>query len=271
MKKMGLFIIGLLLGAKLSFALSFPQVLERCTEDSLAPAEARLRNAWARKCFPQLRSVIDFHDAQTPNSYLLGRNDLTNSWRAPLDANAPCDGWKTIAFCVASCYPADQRLFFSNGIFPIKTAVDLLLPNIVTLSQDAALDALSYQTLPVREYTRSFQEGNELILNLVMKSGKRLAVTEGHPMLLATGVMTTARLLKTGEHLIRYDHQTDEIIAIVEEQFWGRVYNVAPRSGHPLENIVIAEGYLTGSGAYQYLEQFSSLIGRQLMRKTIEL
>lgn len=251
--------------------LDLQMVLERCTQDSLDSMIARYRNSWAKKCFPKLQEEIEFYSSRTPLRYLLVYSEEKNSWLGPQSSNAACDDWKPRAFCVSSCYPKGEKVWFSKGFIPIEEALENREQFIKTLSNDATLDNLRFTDLEVKSYARSWREDYEDIRIFYMSDGTSLAVTLGHPMLLATGVMVLAKNVHIGESFVNMFGESVEIVDIEDEKYFGRVYNVAPNSGNPIENIVVAEGLLVGSAAYQYEEEMSSLMDRQIMRSLIEL
>lgn len=249
----------------------FAQVLTRCGEDSLDTQQARVRNQWALKCFTQHARVIRFHDEGAPPSYMLVRHEGTGSHRGPTQKSASCDGWQPVAFCVSSCYPADQSLWFGDGSESILNAIQKLLGRINILAHDSTLHNPTFASARVRAYTRSRSEAWESIYTFKTQSGGELRVTDGHPVLLASGKMIKARDVLPNDALVLADGRADRITHIDVSEVFTKVYNVAPDTGHPKENILVAQGFLVGSAAYQYQEEFASLLGRQFFRETLIL
>lgn len=242
----------------------------RCAEDSLDPAQARLRNQWARKCYPEIAEDLDYYERRNRRPYVLVHH-TNGSWRGPLDPKAPCDGWTRKSFCVASCYPADQLVWFEGGFTPIGRAVDKKLDGIITLKANSTIDMPKFKVSRVRSYSRSRTDSDEIILTFRMASGGQLRVTTNHPMLTSDGIMQEAAKLSVGQELVQGQGLSDKIVEISSRIEFGKVYNVSPDSGNPVENIVIAQGYLTGSAAYQYAEELNTLYGRKLLRRMIEI
>jgi len=247
--------------------LTQPLIEQRCTENNLDPPQADLRNAWATKCFPD--KMVVANEVRSVKLYALVYDATTNNWIGPLDPNAPCGSWQFKALCVASCYTPEQRVLFEHGYVPIIEATESLLPSVVTLRPESSLDELSFQLMPVATYTRSWQDGSEVVRIFEMKSGGRLRVTQNHPMVTSEGMVKPAFDVGEGESLIRATGEFDPIVSIRDELYFGKVYNLAPASNNALENIVVAEGYLNGSANYQYNQLFVDLQYRKLLRESI--
>lgn len=254
--------------------------IERCNEDSLNIPQAHGRNGWSMKCFNGRHGRSD-HKAtiaaldQIPRPmYPAVTNPNETRWGAPTTKEPSCDGTnasftKIAAFCTASCYPPDQRILFDDGYKGIFDAFQEKKSNVTTLAKHSTLDSLSFDTHKVHAYSKSWRDAPETIRVFQMKSGGILKVTLNHPMLTSVGTMKLASDLKKGEFLIKETGEHDEIISIIDHDFVGKVYNIAPDTLDPLENILVAEGYLTGSANYQYHELFQDLMYRQLLRRTI--
>ncbi|MDI1449863.1 hypothetical protein [Polyangium sp. 6x1] len=273
---------------------SYTVILQRCGEDSLDPEQGHRRNEWARQCFPDKKSLIDVFEGM--NQYALVHNAATDSWKGPLAPSLSlahlgflgigsvsrhalasatqmpsCDGWEIKAFCVVSCYTPEQRILFEEGYVPIVDATERLLSNVVTLRRDSTLEGLLFQTLPVESYSRSWRDASEVVRTFDMESGGRLRVTLNHPMVTAEGVVKPALEVKAGESLVKKDGAFDPIARTHDDLFFGKVYNITPASNDPVENIVVAEGYLNGSARYQFDQAFVDLYYRKMLRETMDL
>lgn len=69
--------------------LSYTTILERCNEQNLEPAQGKIRNQWAKKCFPKHQDYFDFFANKKPVRYALVWSPSKNSWSGPINANAP--------------------------------------------------------------------------------------------------------------------------------------------------------------------------------------
>src|SRR3989338_8502190 len=92
-----LFSLSLLFSGDIFSLQSFAEIQDRCTEQNLNPADARLRNRWAFRCFPQQHSSIKYFQAKKPIHYALVQHE-NGSWEGPIDPAASCAGWKIKAF-----------------------------------------------------------------------------------------------------------------------------------------------------------------------------
>ncbi|PNQ53710.1 cell surface protein, partial [Vibrio agarivorans] len=166
-------------------------------------------------------------------------------------------------------YTPDQKILFSDGEHAIYDALTKRLTNIVTLSDDANLENLSYQIKDVEAYSESIIETVHNIRVFHTASGNQIKVTDNHPLLVSTGYMLTAENINTGDSLISKDGTFDEITNIEDIKFTGKVYNVMPDTSDNSTNgqIVVAQGFLSGSMYYQ--NDGADLTGRLLLRSQV--
>lgn len=235
---------------------------KRCSEDSLAPAQAIERVEWAARCGHI--TAEDRHDAlytgaansprPRPEYPLFATDDLNAFWQAPVARGAACavpGGYTVQGFCTSSCYTPDQVVLFSEGFTPIGEAHQAGLETIVALDSESTLERLLYTELPVDAYTSEFRDTWHDILVFKMLSGGTLKVTPNHPVVDREGKVRAAETMKVGEALVHYETGPDAILAIDRTRFFGKVYNVAPKTEHLASHIVVAQGYLNGSAFYQ--------------------
>ncbi len=76
--------------------------LYRCAEDPLSTSdEAKQRNAWATKCFPDDADLFRNVDAPTHGvAYATAFNPKLSSTQAPLSESASCDDWVLTGLCL---------------------------------------------------------------------------------------------------------------------------------------------------------------------------
>jgi hypothetical protein len=240
----------------------------RCGEDQLYNnTQALERLNWAENCsfvkksrtftqeyVEETDSWVDralylypvFTKDDAPNNFPLWKPDYSS-------CNIPAD---VIHFtnCEVGCYTPDQLISFTEGDLPIGDVVDGVTPvtGVVTLANDATFDSLTTKSQPIEAFTRSFKDFKETIYTLRTASDGSLSVTPGHPIVNGDGFMTEASRFKVGDKLVKADGTLDPVIAIeVNDTYFGKVYNVSPKSNQPTENIVIAQGYLNGSQKFQ--------------------
>lgn len=243
------------------------QIVERCTEQNLGPVEGRVRNKWARRCFPSMERFFNFYEGSDPFYYALVYSPSSNSWKGPVDVNSACGDWQLKNFCMASCYLEDQVLRFADGLSGIRTALEGRPRHLITLDANSDLRNPRFKTNPIKFFSKSWEDGHEVIRVMHTRVGGEIKVTQGHPVLLSNGVMREAKNVRVGDSLVRSGGLADEIVSIDDMPFFGKVYNVTPATGNPIENIVIAQDFLMGSAAYQYAERLFNLMDRKLMRE----
>lgn len=263
-------VITVFLFATSTYAQQIGMMLTRCNEDNLGPELVASRNSWALKCFPQYAAYFSFWNSQSPKLYALVYNSSTGSWKGPLTDAAPCDNWVLKEGCVGSCYPGDQHVLFGSGYLPISVAVARSEAEVITLTSDSNLEDLKYQKTRVRNYSASRTKYNEEIYKFSTFSGGEIKVTAGHPVLINDGVMVKANTVRVGDSLIKANGERDLIADIQFQVVPEKVYNVAPDSDNPIENIVVAQDFLMGSAAYQYMEWAQSIMGRKLFRELLK-
>jgi hypothetical protein len=199
------------------------------------------------------------------------------SYRAPVDHTGPANkpaNYVWIGTCTSSCYTPDMQVLFDQAVdgeaarpayVPILDARTKFLPRVMTLSEDSTLDGISLVGRGVASYTQSIIESqHDDIIHITTRGGGELKVTSNHPLVDAEGVMREARTFTASDGLIRSDGEIDPIADIRTESYFGRVYNVAPATNSLLGNIVVAQGFLSGSSWYQ--NEGASELNRQMLR-----
>jgi hypothetical protein len=187
---------------------------------------------------------------------------------APLPAD-----YQTLGLCTSSCYRPEVALRFTSKTsgkpadVAIADALDKRLDTIVVLSDRSTLERPIHVSMAVDTYTMSATPTEHTILNFATESGGTLAVTGNHPLIDAIGRVREASTFVAGEALVRDDGALDPIVSINPEKYFGRVYNVAPATSSLLGNIVIANGFLSGSSWYQ--NDGADHLNQKLFRNTL--
>jgi hypothetical protein len=258
----------------------------RCSEDTLEVAQAIERVEWAVKCghiTDDDKSDALFTGGSKPRTRpmypLFATEDLASMWKAPVDRNAPCTvppGFKVMAFCTSSCYTPDQVLLFPEGYTSIKVARDLFLPKIVTLDEESSLGKVGLKETDVASYTEEVRNAWHDILVFNTENGGELKVTKNHPIIDQGGKVRAAESFKVGDALMHVDvdgssdsayTEADFITSVTPVRYFGKVYNVTPKTDSLKSNIVIAQGFLNGSAHYQ--NEGANYLNRKILRSTI--
>lgn len=66
---------------------------------------------------------------------------------------------------------------------------------------------------------------------------------------------------------MREDGSPDRIISVSRERWFGKAYNIRPKTTDLLSNILVAQGYLNGSVRFQ--NEFVEDMNRIILRKNI--
>ena len=270
------------------------QVVEgRCASDQLFNnTQANERIEWSLRCGQiTAQQAFDHRSFFDPSSGSIQPKSLytypvfgwpastaSNAivWVAPTDRNASCTvpysaahgGYaRVVTDCVIGCYTPEQKLRFSTGEVTIREAMQSHRTDVVTLSPDATMDRLSFQTGQVVAYTADVVDAEQPILNIRTRLGGHLRVTTNHPILDGTGVMKQADAFQEGDELVREDGSLDPIASIEKELYFGKTYNLKPSTYDTTTNIVVAQGFLNGSGRYQ--DKTVTESNRVLLRQNI--
>ncbi|HYX31778.1 MAG TPA: Hint domain-containing protein [Oligoflexus sp.] len=282
--------------------LNLGKIKDRCEQDNLSGPEAWERLLWLKNCHKGLLvatyNSINGDDGTSdeakiaiiesewfyvggdpakpkarPNYLTFGTATYENplNWFAPRAASVVCTefpaGYQVLGECTSSCYEPDQKLLFSEGEIPIAEALDKLQDQIVTLTDESTLDFVNLQNRKVKHYARSATPTKHEILTISSHSGGQLKVTKNHPILTAEGLMIEAGELKVGDRLVQVDGQTDAIVSISEKEHFGRVFNIQPEADTQPGQIVIAQGFLSGSSWFQ--NDGYEFINRLILRRNV--
>jgi hypothetical protein len=187
-----------------------------------------------------------------PNpNYARGDCRLFTDKAATNVADTNLSGFFVNGYCTANCYTPDQKIAFARGEETILDAVTALRTGVTTLAPTSTLERIQLKTDDVAAYTRDLHDGTSVIIEIRTASGGELRVTDKHPVLEGTGRIMEARSLKVGNKLIKADGSLDRIVSVVKSSYFGKVYNLKPKSANRVSNLLIAQGFLVGSSRYQ--------------------
>jgi hypothetical protein len=171
------------------------------------------------------------------------------------------------AVCEAGCYMPDQKLQMGNQSVSVVDAQSKGVQTLTTLTPDATIDSVKLMNNQVGRWTVDIAPANQTIFTLTMKSGGSLRVTNEHPLVTGEGVMKQAQNLVVGESLVRDSGDRDPIVSIAKATEFTKVYNVRPTTTDLTTNVLVAQGYLAGSAAYQ--NEYLKYLNRVLFRATV--
>lgn len=159
--------------------------------------------------------------------------------------------WYTI--CQEGCYPAGQKVKFDKGRYvDIAEAMKNNAKYVTIVDANSSLSAPKFTQIEVASYTADPHPADQELLIFTTESGKSITVTKNHYLVVGDGRVVEAQLIKSTDSLLNQFGKPEKITDItVDTNFHGKTYNVAPKSNDPLKNIVVAQGFLSGSHRYQ--------------------
>ncbi len=245
---------------------------ERCRFDQLQSRSlATERNQWSRKC-GYIKSDAMLEAMNSEGTYLVFSNGRLGggggNLNVPADKQAACiSGLIKQGFCFAGCYTPGQRLTFINADEEISAAYHAKRELISALAVDTKPATLSFSEQKISSFIAG--ETSEEVLTITSEGRHQLTVTLEHPLVLAAGTIIKARDVALGDYLLTAEGEAAAVVSIVREHFTGKVWNVRPASHNKLENILIAEGLLSGSQRFQ--SQWSGEITRLYQRSETDI
>lgn len=235
-------------------------LVERCGQDQLSASQAPGRNEWALT-----HGYIDGNTYATANllgwyvvfnkgSYKYGvPGDMVNpkiwvSGGSP-DVSQGND-LALVGLCVPGCYTPEQEIMTEQGAFPIEAAYKREVESVMALTMGASMGDIEFAPQSIQSFVAG--ETAETVYVLEGDGGQRLEVTAEHPMVLSNGKIVEAWTLEPGDEVLGSNGRPIVLEEIGTFMFEGVVWNVRPESENKQENILSAQGFLTGSHRFQY-------------------
>jgi len=171
------------------------------------------------------------------------------------------------ALCEAGCYMPDQAIRTGDSSMSVAQAQSSGERAVTTLAPGSTIDSMNLMQNTIARWTVDIAPANQTILTIRMKSGGQLRVTEEHPLVTNDGVMRQAQTLVVGDSLVRDNGAADPVVSITKSEEYTKVYNLRPTTTDLSSNILVAQGYLTGSARYQ--SEYVKYLNRVLFRRKI--
>lgn len=252
----------------------------RCGGDTIYRSEVDGRRAWVLKCkdhpaisffFKLGGEKLYTHGGHYPAFGQVKNGKVKGSWQAPVDPSEPCnipEDVRIIGLCTAGCFTGDQRVLFAEqGYVGIKEAFEADLPEVMVVRPGSFFEDIRLVAERIGNYVVDLAPAKQRIIEFKTAGGGRLQVTEGHPMLTPDGRLVEAVKLRRGDQLVTYNGQTDEIVEARNFEIFDRVYNLYPETKDLLKNLIVAEGFITGSAYYQ--SEGNEHMGRVILRHSL--
>lgn len=239
-----LFVIG-------TSSLASAQVTSRCAEDPLGVTDAQGRNAWAANCGYITPAARDFFDMD--GEYIVFTTGCGQPGCVPYVPVNPADpcvfGLVKLEYCMAGCYTPEQKVVFNGSYKGIQHAEESGEKSVTALTDGSTLGNMSWAEQPIRTYVAG--QTTEDIFILKDRHGDTLKVTSEHPLVRDDGTVVKAKTLKKGDRLVKANGKVVRLDHVSTRSFTGMVWNVQPASHNKTENILAAQGFLTGSVRFQ--------------------
>lgn len=252
----------------------------RCGGDKVSASQVNGRRAWVNKCkdhpaisfFFKLGGEKVYTSKNHYPTFGYTRNGkVTKTWVAPTSSSASCqipEGVRMVGICTAGCFTQDQRVLFAgNEYIGIKKAFEGDAQEVMTVSPGSFFEDIQLIAEKIGNFVVDVAPAKQTILEFHTAGGGSLQVTEGHPMLTADGRLVEAVKLKAGDSLVLYNGQADRIVERKSFEVFDRVYNLYPETKNLLQNLIVAEGFLTGSAYYQ--SEGNEHMGRIILRHSL--
>ena len=178
--------------------------------------------------------------------------EAERAWLSSKSYSIFCLRTEPMFVCPCSCFDNDVKILTGSFEDPTWTRADKIdvQTEIVTLSASSSLELLDFETNEI-DYTTSGPE-KPMLYQLHLDSGKSLAVTQHHALLLNSGLVTTAKEVEVGDELMGMQGEKVEVLSIsLKAANDGRVYNFRVNSSEVLEHFVVAEGVVVGDTMFQ--------------------
>lgn len=217
---------------------------------------ARSSNAWGVKCHKITRDYADALDAV--QQYVIYVYDGCKLIDTPPKECDPCDlkfgpgadcKISVAGTCSAGCYPPSEQLQFGDSVMSIENAFRGDVRTVTALTERSTSEMLSYAPQAIQAFVSG--ETTESLYTLVGEAGQRLRVTAEHPMVSADGSLVRASTLQAGDALLGADGHLIPLAEVNVTPYSGWVWNIKPVSAEKTANILVANGYLTGSSRFQ--------------------
>jgi hypothetical protein len=263
MSTRGIFWAGALAAVLLPADAWAVDITERCENDQLStPETVNGRNLWALTC--HLISKMDYDCAIANGYYWTFNSTVGGSNVAPTRPGQSCAGFRRFTMCPAGCFEASQRVAFGARYAPPSRAFAEEVGAVTTLAVDARTDHLTFRQSAIRTYVRGRETADLIKISV---GPRQIVVTRNHPMVSAAGMVVSADTVGVGDALLMADGPA--VVDHVERlPYDGLVWNIKPESAEYKANVLVAEGFLTGSVRFQ--NEWADEAARLALRQSLD-
>ena len=252
----------------------------RCrVEDALPTNEQALaRLEWAYRCNLISKSLYENSKFQVDEGTVVkrdlvmypsfGYDDAPSHyplWTPGLDCSIP-DNVVWVYQCMAGCFTGDQKILFESGHVAIQSVYDgqTHVDKVVVLDANSEMGRLNFTSDKIGHLIGDPYPQEQEIYTVLTASGKKIRITSNHPMLTGDGRLEPANQLTREDFLIGINGVPDRIVALTVSKETVSVYHLSPESESKENNIIVAQGLLTGSLRVQ--NDYEKFVNRLLQR-----
>lgn len=246
-------------------ALAWVDIQTRCRGDVLTrKVDIEGRNKWALKCGIITERELDAVNLLGGYYWSLVHMNQDTS-RAPARESQDCEqGWVKGTPCRPGCFADTEQLLLGGTYQTLSDAYAKQQGTVTVLAPEATCEHLAFAEEAIEAFTRGPEQ--EALIRFETAAGKRLTVTQSHPMVDVLGSVVAASEVREGTSLLTVDGP-EEVVAVQSIPYDGEVWNLRAQSTRPKSNVHIAQGFLTGSERYQ--AEWASEAARLLLRDSL--
>lgn len=158
--------------------------------------------------------------------------------------------YQFVGMCTSGCVTPEQEVSAPEGDLPIVALEQLENPSVlVPVIGKYGLE--NYEPLKVSRFIKDNIDSEQKIIVVSTRHGRRLRLSVNHPMMIGDYSLRRADKLNAGDTLVRADGETDEIIDVHTEPYFGRLHNLTVDTASMEKSLYVVGGYISGDKKYQ--------------------
>ena len=216
---------------------------------------------WLSGGTPVMADVARCNDQASANCAPLRQAAVAQGCISEAQANAMaaanqiplCVGSTVMGTCKCGCFAPDTLLgVWSESLDEVSAQAlygKVQLPPLMSLTAEARLSRPEFEGRVIADKSHGQEE--RYLVRLEIANGRTLRVTEGHPILLSSGQMKSAREITQGDKLLDSSGRELSLSSVEREAYKGDVYNFETAGKALNQHVLVAEGILVGDLAWQ--------------------
>ncbi len=171
-----------------------------------------------------------------------------------------------VGMCASGCVTPDQEISTPDADIPIRDLEKINKPSVL-VPMISHQSVIGYDPIKVERFIKDGTDALQKIVVISTQSGGHLRVSLEHPLLVKDYTMRKAENLKVGDSLVRADGQPDVIVAIQNEEYYGKVHNLTVDNSNLDKSLYIVGGFISGDKKFQ--DTRLSDINRKIFRTLV--